>query len=145
MVTVIDVAQRFLELDNAHGGDGLTNLKLQKLAYYAQGFHLAITGEPLFSNKIEAWQHGPVIPSLYHELKEHGKNPVHQVGGGSTDNLTEEQADLLGEVFETFGRYSAWALREMTHEEAPWLDHIDERAEIPHNDLRRYFSTRLAA
>ena len=59
-VTVYDVAAYFVRLDDARDiEDGITNLKLQKLVYYAQGYHLAYFGTPLFSNRMEAWQYGP--------------------------------------------------------------------------------------
>ncbi len=40
-------------------------MKLHKLLYYAAGWHLGFTGEPLFDEDIEAWQYGPVVPSIY--------------------------------------------------------------------------------
>ena len=66
MISCQDVANYFLSLCDEDAGDLISNLKLQKLVYYAQGFHLAISGEPLFDEKIMAWEHGPVIPQLYH-------------------------------------------------------------------------------
>jgi uncharacterized phage-associated protein len=54
----------------------VTQLKLNKLVYIAQGWYLAIKSMPLFNEKIEAWQHGPVIPSLYHEFKHFRKSPI---------------------------------------------------------------------
>ena len=43
------------------GGELLTNMKLQKMLYYEQGFHLACFGTPLFNEDIEAWQYGHVV------------------------------------------------------------------------------------
>ena len=43
----------------------ITQMKLHKLLYYAAGWHLGFTGEPLFDEDIEAWQYGPVVPSIY--------------------------------------------------------------------------------
>lgn len=51
-------------------GEPLTNLKLQKLLYYAKGWYLALYDKPLFNDKIEAWVHGPVVPSIYHAFKQ---------------------------------------------------------------------------
>jgi len=64
MLTCHDVARYFLTLMSEENGDLISNLKLQKLVYYAQGSSLALWGNPLFSEKIEAWLHGPVIPVL---------------------------------------------------------------------------------
>ena len=57
---------------SAHeSGELITNLKLQKLVYYAQAWHLALFDEPLFDDPIEAWVHGPVVSSLYSKFPEH--------------------------------------------------------------------------
>ncbi len=69
MICVFDVAEYFLSLADEEAGDFLSNLKLQKLVYYAQGFHLALFNRPLFMAAIHAWQHGPVVPELYHAYK----------------------------------------------------------------------------
>ncbi len=55
MLTCFDVADYFLSRCDEDSGDAISNLKLQKLVYYAQGFSLALLGEPLFQNKMEAW------------------------------------------------------------------------------------------
>ena len=60
-MTAKDVAEYFLSRVDEDAGDSLSNLKIQKLAYYAQGYHLALHGTPLFNERIEAWQHGPRI------------------------------------------------------------------------------------
>ena len=60
MATVFDVAQYILE---KHGE--MTAMKLQKLVYYAQAWHIAWTDGPLFDNRIEAWADGPVCPDLF--------------------------------------------------------------------------------
>ncbi|MBY0431807.1 MAG: DUF4065 domain-containing protein [Rhodospirillales bacterium] len=112
--------------------------------YYAQGFHVAIAGDALFDEHIEAWAHGPVVPALYHEFKRHGRNaiPAPEAFNAATV-FTAAQLDLLEEVYEVFGQYSAWRLREMTHQEQPWLDHEEGAEEIPLHEMRQYFVTRL--
>ena len=57
-----DVAQYFLAKADEDAGDLMSNLKLQKLVYYAQGFALVLLEKPLFPERIEAWIHGPVVP-----------------------------------------------------------------------------------
>lgn len=70
--TALHVAQYFISQSKISSPYAVTNLKLQKLLYYAQGFHLAVYGEPLFEEEIQAWAHGPVIPSVYNRLKRYG-------------------------------------------------------------------------
>ena len=64
MANCHDVAAYILAKQDDDSGDLISNLKLQKLAYYAQGFCLAMHGRPLFPEAIKAWKHGPVVSEL---------------------------------------------------------------------------------
>jgi len=145
MATVFDVAYYLLHIiDQQEDNNDLSNLKLQKLCYYAQGFHLAIHDQPLFDEEIEAWVHGPVIPELYHRFKSFGRNYIDTNEIDHHDyKLTKPQKELIDEVFEVFGQYSAWTLRNMTHEESPWRDYEHRAGVIPQSDMQAYFKTRL--
>ncbi|VAW86688.1 possible prophage ps3 protein01-like protein [hydrothermal vent metagenome] len=143
MAELNNVVKCFLYLDDTKDGDGISNLKLQKLAYYAQGFFSAIYGNPLFSNRIEAWAHGPVVPSLYHDYKNFGSNHIPLNSDFDRSSLTAGEFELIEEVFEVFGQFSAWKLRNMTHEESPWLEHEHNAGVIPLPEITEYFKTRL--
>lgn len=118
----LDVAdyliQQAIDDDN---GDLLTNLKLQKLLYYAQGCHLAIFGEPLFDGAIEAWDWGPVVPEVYHVFKVCGRQPIEETHSSQVD-IDASVAVFLNVISEKFGQFSATHLLRMTHQEALWRD-----------------------
>ena len=59
------------------------------------------------------------------------------------NSLTKDEFELIEEVFEVFGQYSAWKLRNMTHEETPWLEHQAEAGVIPKQNITEYFKTRI--
>lgn len=144
MLTAQQIADYFLTLVDEEAGDALSNLKLQKLVYYAQGFSLAITGKPLFNETIEAWQHGPVVPSLYRSLKKHGSEPVPSPENGiDRGNYPAEVTELLDEVYSVYGQFSASKLRNMTHQEPPWIEAMGAGPSHPinHQTMREYFST----
>ena len=63
------VANAFIKRSKEEEITNLTPMKLQRLMYYAQSWHLAIKGEPLFDDFFARWPSGPVIPSLYHAFK----------------------------------------------------------------------------
>jgi uncharacterized phage-associated protein len=137
-----DVANYFLASVDTEAGELMSNLKLQKLAYYAQGFHLALYGKPLFGEPIEAWAHGPVVPELYHRFKKFGANAIEQTSIELT-RYSPAELELLEEVYNVYGQFSATKLRTMTHEEDPWK--LTPRGlEISHNLLEKFFKTRLA-
>lgn len=145
MTTAQTVANYFLYKDNLEDESaGISNLKLQKLVYYAQGFHLAVFDKPLFKERVSAWAHGPVVPDLYHEYKEYGSNPIpFDEDFDPTDYFDDGQLELLEEVFNVFGQFTAWKLRDMTHEEKPWLAHEETGTRIPRKELKAYFKTRI--
>jgi uncharacterized phage-associated protein len=140
-ITAYDVANAFVKLSDPESGDVLTNLKLQKLVYYAQGFHLAMFDEPLFADSIVAWEHGPVVVDLYHKLKDYRASQV-TISDPLNTELTPQQIGLLKEINNVFGQFSAWKLRNMTHNESPWQN-TERDEEISHEKLKAYFKTQL--
>ncbi|MFC2018724.1 Panacea domain-containing protein [Chloroflexota bacterium] len=141
MIPAIEVARYFLSLTDEDAGELISNLKLQKLLYYAQGFHLAIFDEPLFTEPLEAWAHGPVVPEVYRHFRDYGSDPI-QPEEFDADGPDGETQEFLDEIYSIFGQYSAWKLREMTHDEPPWENFYEEgevNVEIPHDALQEYF------
>lgn len=125
MAAVFDVAKYFLNR-SGQTGELLTNLKLQKLVFYAQAWHLAVLGRELFPDHFEAWVHGPVCPNLYHHYKSLGYNPIPCVD--DCPCFPEDTADLLEQVVELYLGESAYTLERMTHGEVPW---INARGDLP--------------
>jgi uncharacterized phage-associated protein len=142
-----DVAEYFLSLSDPECEDFISNLKLQKLVYYAQGFHLAIFGEPLFDEPIEAWTHGPVVKDLYHEYKEHGANAIDKPVSIDLNRYTKDIRELLDDVWKVYGQYSASKLRNLTHAEPIWIEAYNKYpgCVISHDSMKKYFKTLLFA
>lgn len=102
------------------GGDFLTQLKLQKLLYYAQGFYMAFNdGKKLFKDSIIHMQYGPVVKSLIPILKNYSNNPISTLNFEIPD-LDEYTLGILNLVYDKLGQYSAYKLVELTHAEGPW-------------------------
>lgn len=142
IIKATDVADFFLCLTDEESGDNLSNLKLQKLIYYAQGFHLALFHKPLFDDKIEAWEHGPVVKELYHKYKTYGSGAIPKPKEYNGNIFSDEQIELMKEIFVVYGQYSAWRLREITHSEQPWQN-TPRNQEITQNLMTSYFQTQI--
>lgn len=145
--TSFKIAEWFLYYNNLimndSDADMITNLKLQKLLYYAQGCFLALKDEPLFDDPIVAWEHGPVVENVYHKYKVNGSNGI--VFEGDFDNTIEkEDEEILKEVYDVFAKYSAWGLRNMTHNETPWKE-TKKNAEISTESIKKYFKENYIA
>lgn len=120
-----EVARYFIAVANTTG-DWMTNLRLQKLVYYAQAWHLAIFERPLFAGTFEAWIHGPVLPELYREYRQYGSMPI------DAPDLDEawltrfrqahdpEVVEFLDQVVDSYMGFTAYELERMTHQEDPW-------------------------
>lgn len=125
MTNVFDVACYILEKQGE-----MTAMKLQKLVYYAQAWSLVWDESPLFSEQIQAWANGPVIPALYE--KHRGQFKVTTIDGGDAGNLSDNQKDTIDKVLEFYGNHTSHWLSDLTHSESPWLDareglHFGER------------------
>lgn len=139
MPTAHDVARYFVSLVDEEAGDSISNLKLQKLLYYAQGFNLAFYDKPLFGESIKAWMHGPVVPQVYHEYKDFGSGPV-SVIPVNLDDYSDQVRSLLDDVYTVYGQFSASKLRDLTHEEPTWKN-TPQSETIPLPLMKDFFKT----
>jgi uncharacterized phage-associated protein len=148
------VANTFLELAKSEG-DALSPMKLLKLVYYAHGWHLALEGEALLDEQIEAWDYGPVVPSLWGKLKQYEGDPVTEEITGD-DGITPKIEDpfvrsLINQVWKTYGDKRAVKLSQLTHMPGtPWHEVKEEcggqlprRKDIPNDLIRDYFEELL--
>ncbi len=119
-------------LNIAHkAGKQLTNMQLQKLVYFAHGWHLALTGKPLLTDAVKAWNFGPVIPPLYNSLKKYGNGivtePIKRKDQDTDEVLIiqEPESDyvkqLLQRVWEIYGNMTGAQMSYLTHQpDTPW-------------------------
>jgi uncharacterized phage-associated protein len=121
-----------------------SNMRVQKLLYYAQGHYLAKNGVPLFDEAIQAWSHGPVVPEVYHEFKKFRSNPVELDRSDSFtfSDIDEETTQFLLEVWTAYAQFSTWALRNMTHSEPPWKNTFNGGHNVPISieEISKYFA-----
>lgn len=115
MASVHDVAAFILQKQSP-----MTAMKLQKLVYYSQAWHLVWEERPLFTAPIEAWANGPVVRELYQEYK--GQFRVSKATRGNPKSLDSEEISSINAVLNYYGPMSAHDLSELTHRENPWKD-----------------------
>ena len=147
-ISVFDVARYFLNKDIPNSERAITHLKLQKLAYYAQAWHLALLGDTLFDETIEAWVHGPVCPMLYYKYREYGFNEIPH--NEETVYIPEKSRKVIDAVWEVYGGFDGRYLEHLTHKEEPWkfargdLDDFDQSNNIIHTDsMLKYYKIKL--
>ena len=154
------VANYFLELANVDGVS-VSPMKLHKLLFFAHGWYLAIAGEPLLDEDIEAWKYGPIVDSIYQEFKAFGNLPITTFA--KNPNFERQRAlefpripegeehelvrKIVRKVWETYNSYTALQLSSITHQEGtPWSTVAKEykgvlpyHAEINNDLIKDYF------
>lgn len=143
---VAQIANQLLLYSADSGRELMTNMKLQKMLYYQQGFHLAYFGTPLFDEDIEAWMYGPVVPSVYEEYKAFGHQGIEPNRKLDFTFDNEIESSLFNEVCKVYCAYSAVGLMNMTHEESPWkTTPTGEGNVISKEKMKSFFKKRLRA
>jgi uncharacterized phage-associated protein len=149
--TPVAVANFFIQ-KSLDTGVEVTPMKLLKLVYIAHGWSLALLDEPLIDEAVEAWTYGPVIPSLYQELKEYGRSRVTKLVAdfdwGTAKNSaspptipdTDTQVQkLLDYVWQGYGNNSGLHLSAITHEPGtPWSQ-TPRNGIIPQDTIKEHY------
>lgn len=127
----------------------VTNLKLQKLVYYAQAWNLALRNRAIFNEAIEAWVHGPVVPSVFRRYKEYRWRTIDSRVSSISDADLNRHIDY---VLDSYGSLDATQLERLTHREDPWkLARIGVPSDEPsHNiitteNMRLFYRTLINA
>ena len=129
----------------------VTPLALQKMLYFAQGIHMALSGMEFFREECEAWAHGPVFKDVYDIFKNFKYNPIDDIRFAMFQNrfheLPDDEKRIIDLVVETFGMYSGKVLERITHEETPWknarvncLPGESSNEVISKESIKKYFS-----
>jgi len=137
-----DIASWFLTYNDKVMIDGdsdyISNLKLQKLLYYAQGTYMALKDKCLFKDDIKAWKHGAVVEAVYSEYKHNKSAGIEDYGEFNPECIDEDTRIVLEDVYDFFGQYSTWKLENMIHEETPWKETaLNETIRV--ESIKKYF------
>ncbi|MDY7095195.1 MAG: DUF4065 domain-containing protein [Acidobacteriota bacterium] len=133
--------------------DFMDPLRIQKLVYIAHGWYLAVYGEPLLKEKVQAWKYGPVIPSLYRNFKVYGNGPILDPAldlesfDVTIPQVPEDDTKaraVLDRVWELYRPYSGVRLSNLTHQpdtpwHAIWSQRSDGKAKIPNDLIQNHF------
>ena len=143
------VANVFIETA-AENGFFFTNLKLQKMVYFAHGWYLAFTDSPLISEDVQSWKYGPVIQALYNDLRHYGASPItHRIDIDVAVGKNSEDWNFIRAVYRKYAPFSPAQLVAMTHRPgSPW-DQFgagqDDFQIIPNEAIKGYFKKMIPA
>lgn len=148
------IAYAFVE-KGIEEGQFVTQMKLQKMVYFAHGYHLARYGEPLINEKFEAWKFGPVVEDIYHIYKLYGSDPIMDTyflpkppRGVRAKPLSDSAIDAIEYTWKVTKTLSATQLSQWSHlDGSPWAlvyDPAHSSNTIPDDQIRDYFQHLLA-
>ncbi|MFQ5674146.1 MAG: Panacea domain-containing protein [Nitrospinales bacterium] len=109
----------------------LTPIQVIKLVYIAHGWTLAVLGDSLIHDEVEAWQYGPVIPALYREFKSFGNKPIDKLAKSrlredevyveAIAEFSEKEKEIMDAVWDKYGNWKGFQLSDLTHKKGtPW-------------------------
>jgi uncharacterized phage-associated protein len=126
MATIKQVSDYIILQLGSDGGSDLTSLKLQKLLYYTQAWHLAFYKKPLFEGKFQAWVHGPVNREIY-DLYKATKYTYSEISLSDVQDkeveskLSQDEILHIKTILDVYAKFSPTQLEFMTHNEDPWI------------------------
>jgi uncharacterized phage-associated protein len=140
------IANYFYYRSRAEGFD-IDPLKMQKLLYFANGWHLAVYGKPLIREPIRAWQYGPVIESVYHAFKGYGARSISEPFDPENFEIPPddfETREFLNRVWANYGGYTGVELSNLSHDpDGPWAEAMNSSRfgspRISDASMRDYF------
>lgn len=139
MYKVLDVCKYVVYYSNSKSY-GISNLRLQKILYFIQAYFFRIKHTPCFSDEIEAWDFGPVVPCAYHEYKQFGAGEIPDYRKPDKEIIKGKDADIIRGVVDLLSEYSTTQLVEITHKQFPWRRNYVPYANniISKHDIERF-------
>ena len=147
MYNCFDIADYLLKKAKDEG-QGIDPMKLLKLTYISHGYNLGFFDKPLFSNQVQAWKYGSVIPDLYQVIKRFGNGYVDKdtVDLYKEKNIEGDQKKLLDFVWEAYKPLSGLQLSELTHQkDTPWeKTYKSYNDTIPNEIIKEHYKTLIS-
>ena len=145
MTNALMVANTVLSIAFNKGID-ITPMKLQKLTYFIYKQYLKQTNEPLFPERFEAWQYGPVLTSVYDEFKLYGSNHIKDYYKSSDGKAwildikaNEDFSDALNFVWDKYADLDGIYLSSLTHKiGSAWYETLkNNNTLLDDNDIKK--------
>lgn len=144
----IDISNYLITLANSQIDEDfwisewLTHLKLQKVLYFIQATYLVNFDEKAFEEQIMAWKYWPIVREIYEIFKGSWNSPLSIYWSYEEDIISEDDKKTINDIWEFFGKYSAYQLIDMTHSHLPWQK-AKQSQEISIESIREFYTGKL--
>jgi phage-associated protein len=118
----------------------ITNLQLQKILFFIQKESIRKRGYGIFSNRIEAWQYGPVVPDVFYQFAGFGamKLVLYEDLFSDTspkDIIDDKSKEIIEEILREYIHVSPWDLVAKSHvSNGAWSNSISMGEKYPITD-----------
>lgn len=120
----------------------ISNLKLQKILYFVQAEFLVGMNRACFSDDIEAWDHGPVVPAVYFKYMIFGSTNIPDQGNDGFELISRPDKDRLDAIIDAAAKYSASWLERITLRQKPWINAYRRNDKVIRQaEIKEYFSS----
>jgi len=136
--SALDVAKYIIAYEHSKQRQ-VSNLRLQKLLYFVQAKAILETDELCFSDEMQAWDFGPVVPKVYHAYKIFGSWDIK--AGDTEQKFDEVTESYTRDILDYCSSYPTFQLVEITHKQAPWKNAYRKgfKNTITEQALKEYF------
>lgn len=159
-VNINDIADYVILMCNENGVD-ISPLKLQKLLYYIQAWHMVYFNKAMIFEELpQAWVNGPVYPSVYQRFKHipryttitlDNANILSSLQQKAKElDLSKDQYDFIDSIFQFYGVMDHDRLVFLTHSEMPWsekrvglMPFEQSSAELSPYSMYEYYKARM--
>lgn len=139
MYSAYDIADYIIQQYDSQGKT-VSNLKLQKILYFIQAEFLVSIKKPCFTEQIEAWSFGPVVPEIFCKYRVYGciNIPVSK----NKIRLTTKDTAMINDIINECDKYSASELTQITLHQLPWINAYEQGCKniILNGDIQKYFT-----
>lgn len=119
--------------------ESISNLKLQKILYFVQAQYIVEFGTPCFGNIMQAWDHGPVVPDVYHEYRGYGNTNIPS-NGSRRFRCEQDEQKTLDMTIDRALEYAASQLVEIARNQSPWMEACKKADKtITPKSIRKFF------
>lgn len=140
MYDALDVAKYIINYEKSQNRY-VSNLRLQKLLYFIQAQFLVTNNSACFSDTMEAWDFGPVIPAVYHEYKIFGSSSILRFATSNTIYIDEKDCFLIGRILDKCSFYTTTELVSIIYNQTPWKEAYENKFDntISLDSMRIFF------
>lgn len=118
----------------------ITNLQLQKILFFIQKESIRKRGYGIFSNRIEAWQYGPVVPDVFYQFAGFGAMKLVLYEDlfsdvSPKDIIDDKSKEIIEEILREYIHVSPWDLVAKSHvSNGAWSNSISMGEKYPITD-----------